>query len=230
MKNKTALILALATTACVNNQQTTQGFHALSLSQADQTNNTLLVQQFSNLCLTPNHNADSLIERASLQKWTFASAIELKNNGLSKLKKTTLKIPGGGSPVEESQTILIKSLEEETLVLAISQRFDRKKLVNTQCAVFGKADEFLKHCASLGSIINRAPDHNKKYEETDAHFISWKATLGDKRARISCSKTPKSRVLPYEGTQLSANFSHVTPVKSVSSKKSNQQQFDVSER
>ena len=232
MKKLTALTCLLITTACVNGNQETRSFQAINLDQTkeNRSGQTLLVEQFSNLCLSNAHGAENLIKAAQTKEWQPASRKDLNNAGLAKLKKTTLKIPGGGSPVEETQSIFIKSFKDQTIVWVISERFDRKKLTVTNCALYGKQVGFLKNCTGLGKVINRAPDQNTKYGKSKAHFISWNASISQKRARIKCEHTPQNPTLSYEGTQLIASVDYVTPLKSVSARKSSQRRFDVSER
>ena len=228
MRIKTTLFCLLSLSACVNNNSSTRGLHAIDLSAAVDSEASLLVQQFSKLCLAQTTSAQSIFEGAKADDWQEASKNTLNAEGLSKLVKITLKIPGGGSPVEESQSILTKSFEDEVFVLEISERFDRKRLVSIGCTLFGRQGEFLENCAGLGELINRAPDQNTKYKESDAHFISWNAALSGKQARIRCITTPNSPTLPYEDTQLSVSLNPLTEIKTV--RKSNPQQSDVSVR
>ena len=232
MRIPIALICLLAVTACVSTNQETRSFQAINLDQnkGSKSDKGILVEQFSNLCIRKAHNAKSLIETAQTGEWQPASQKSLSNEGLAKLKKTTLIIPGGGSPVEESQNIFAKSFEGQNIFLVVSERFDRKKLTTTTCTLYGKQDEFLKNCSDLGILINRAPDQNTKYEKSNAQFISWKAAISQKRARINCQHTPQSPTLPYEGTILAASVDHITLIRSVDTKKSSQQRFDVSEQ
>ena len=228
MRIKTTLLCLLSLSACVNNNTSTRGLQAIDLTSVSNNESSLLVRQFTKHCLARATNAQSIFEKAKASDWHEASKKALYTEGLSKLNKTTLKIPGGGSPVEESQSILTKSFEDDVFVLEISERFDRKRHVSIDCTLFGKQGEFLHHCANLGELINRAPDQNTKYKESDAHFISWNAALADKQARIRCITTPNSPTLPYEGTQLSVSINPLAEIKTV--RKSNPQRFDVSGR
>lgn len=228
MRIKTTLACLLALSACVSSNSSMRGFKAIDLSAAAGSEVSFLVGQFSKLCLTQSQNAQSILEGAKAGEWVEASNAVLKAEGLSKLHKTTLKIPGGGSPIEETQSILAKSFEDEPLILEVSERFDRKRLVSVGCTLFGKQGEFLKHCSSLGGLINRAPDQNTKYKESEAHFISWNASLDGKQARIRCITTPNSPTLPYEGTQLSVSINPLAEIKTA--RKSSQPQTGVSAR
>lgn len=228
MRIKTTLFCLLSLSACVNNNSSARGLHAIDLTSVSNSESSLLVRQFSKLCLAQTASAQSILEKAKADDWREASKKTLNKEGLSKLVKTTLKIPGGGSPVEESQSILTNSFEDKMFVLEISERFDRKRLVSSGCTLFGKQGEFLKHCASLGELINRAPDQNTKYKESDAHFISWNAALSGKQARIRCITTPNSPTLPYEGTQLSVSLNPLAEIKTV--RKSSLPQSGVSAR
>ena len=228
MRIKTTLLCLLSLSACVSSNTSTRGLQAIDLSSVSNSEASLLVREFSKLCLAQTASAQSILEKAKADDWQEASKNTLNAEGLSKLKKITLRIPGGGSPVEESQSILTNSFEDEVFVLEISERFDRKRLVSIGCTLFGRQGEFLKNCASLGEIINRAPDQNTKYKESDAHFISWNAALSGKQARIQCLTTPNSPTLPYEGTQLSVSLNPLAEIKTV--RKSSPPQFGVSGR
>ena len=228
MRIKTTLLCVLSLSACVNNNSSTRGLQAIDLALVANNESSLLVRQFSKLCLAQTESAQSIFEKAKADDWQEASKNTLNAEGLSKLKKITLRIPGGGSPVEESQSILTKSFEDDVFVLEIAERFDRKRLVSIGCTLFGKQGEFLQHCANLGELINRAPDQNTKYKESNAHFISWNAALSGKQARIRCITTPNSPTLPYEGTQLSVSLNPLAEIKTV--RKSNPPQSGVSGR
>jgi len=185
MKNHVTLLACICISACVSAGQSTRGFQAIDLPKAQSKlgEMPLLVRQFSSLCLDGASKAAQIVEDAKTAGWEPASKTLLKKQGLTRLEKKTLAIPGGGAPVEETQNLLIKSFEGESLVLEISQRLDRKQLTAETCAIYGKQSEYLENCASLGEIVNRAPDQNTQYKESEAHFIGWNASLEGKQAK-----------------------------------------------
>ena len=230
MNHFTAIICLILITACDNPNRITRGYQAINLANTNISKAPQLVQQFAKLCLTNSQNAQTLIETAQASEWNKISKKVMEKEGLGKLEKTILKIPGGGAPIEENQDIFFKAFGENVFIIDISERFDRKKLSSTNCSLYGKQDEFLKNCASLGGLINRAPDQNTKYKDSQAHFISWNAIIFRNLAKIRCQYAPKSPTLPYEGTQLIMSIDHIHLLKSARIKKSNRQQFDVSGR
>ena len=230
MRNHFITIACIAVSACTSTNQSTRGFQAIDLTEQNRALKTtsVVVMQFGNICLSGNADTKQIIQTAKSAGWQNATKKQLKEANLYRLEKKILIIPGGGAPVEERQELLTQSFVDTLLILETSQRFDRNKLTATTCTVFGNQGEFLKNCAHLGEFLNRAPDQNTKYKESNAHFIGWSGLIAGKQARIKCITTPNSPTLPYEGTQLSVNINPLVETKSI--RKSNPQQSDVSVR
>lgn len=164
---------------------------------------SVLLTAFVQQCLGQINSSSEFAALAVQNGWQAADSAILEEAGLSRLKKTVLEIPGGGSPVRETQSLFSKRYRNAVFILGIEERYERRRRLNTSCSLYGQGEPLLKVCAALGKIIGRAPDENRRYEGSNSHFITWRSTPGDRPTQIRCQQSPQSQILPYAGVVLS---------------------------
>lgn len=170
------------------------------------------VSAFHSLCLSGITLPDEIRSFALLEGWQDASDEQLSDNGLSRLRKLVLVIPGGGGRFDEEQNILFHRFSKTNYIASLERQFVGSKTQLTKCDLYAKTP-FLKSCESLGKLLNRAPDYNHIYKENDAQFIRWKTQIEGKAGTISCNHAPKSPTLPYDGVSLSLRVDYLSPIK-----------------
>ena len=163
--------------------------------------------EFKRTCLSGAHLPEDAKIIATGSGWSEAGSRELEEAGLTQLRKTVLSIPGGGGRFVEEQEILSKTSSEGSMILNLERRISGDETRSTLCALYSRT-EFLKACEQLGREIGKAPDRNQKYPEREAHFIQWQTLIDGKEATVSCSRTPQSALMPYDGTVLSVLIDH----------------------
>jgi len=177
--------------------------HSASPPHQQPAERSALLTAFVQQCLGPVNSSSEFAALAVQNGWQAADSAILEEAGLSRLKKTVLEIPGGGSPIRETQSLFSKRNRDTILVLGIEERYERRRRLNTSCSLYAQGEPLLKVCAALGKIIGRAPDENRRYKGSNSHFITWRSTPGDRPTQIRCQQSPQSQVLPYAGVVLS---------------------------
>ena len=163
---------------------------------------------FYRLCLRSGDNSEDMISRASEMGFVAATDIQLASLGLAALRKTTLVIPGGGAFISETQQIMINPGQTEKLVLVVENQFAKKKHIKTECSIHASKSKHIETCATLGYMLERAPSHNTRYSQQNAHFIEWDGKADGSSMKVGCSGTTDDSDGKYTGTRLSAKYLH----------------------
>ena len=171
----------------------------------DQASENLQVHGFYRICLSENASEAKRYDLATLEGFSEASDKDLQSLGLSPIRKTVFEIPGGGARVSESQKLLFHDGDVGSL-LSLEQHKEQKRLVSSSCKLYSADEDHLKMCETLGRVIGRAPDTNKKYKASNAHFINWHVSLNSKRVRISCENPGSSALPEFAGSILSVTY------------------------
>ncbi|MGB7334923.1 MAG: hypothetical protein WBD01_03940 [Salaquimonas sp.] len=166
-----------------------------------------LISQFRSICLSGSIFPDEWADYASARSWTLSNAGGLEAAGLTPLKKHVLSIPGGGGRFDEEQIILSLGDPQNQMTLNLERRYSGETTLSSFCEIYSK-QEYLRTCEALGKGIGRAPDHNQRYADKNAHFIRWEANTNNMPASISCETAPQSAVLPYSGISLRLRIDH----------------------
>ncbi len=170
-----------------------------------------LVLAFNQICLTERTMPEEIAPIAVSLGWHLAGDDELSQAMLQPLKKTVLKMPGGGSRFDEEQSLYAHLSKDNIEILSLEKRYTSQKVLATQCELYGYHD-FLKSCEAVGKLIMRAPDHNKAYPEHDAQFIQWNIIKNGKAAIVGCERAPRSPTMPFAGVKISLKTDLTTKV------------------
>lgn len=167
-----------------------------------------LLQAFHAICLSAGTMPEDWQAAADETGWTQASDEHLKAAGLSGLRKKVLSLPGGGGRFDEEQIILTDSVMRLPTIINLERRYKGVQTLSSVCAAFAKVP-FLQSCEALGGMIGKAPDDNRKYAGSDAHFIRWEVRVNGMPGNISCERAPNTPSLPYQGTILRLSINHL---------------------
>lgn len=201
---QTMALMPLAVTACTIQNDLSKSPQPTTLNSKLAAENPS-VQSFYKVCLSENSSEDKRYDLATSQGFTQLSKSQLKTFGLSSVRKKITEVPGGGAPVSETQQLLVLDDEIKT-ILSLETYKEQDKLLNSSCKFYSKTENYLKLCEVLGRVIGRAPDSNKKYEASKAHFINWHISLHGKQARVSCESPGSVRLPDFKGGILSATY------------------------